>query len=95
MPLIKIDRNWFGRLTDRYYTLEVEHRVLLAMLDHVKTQNPAIANQLDVLQEITTDSVRNEWIEEHSQLGSAWAVEDDDAFLRVLAQFLSRRLGGQ
>jgi hypothetical protein len=95
MPLIQVDRDLFRRLVDRYYKLEIEHRGFRAMFDAAKANNLALSNEMEATYQRITDSLRNDWIELDSELGDAWAIEDDDAFLRVLSQFLSDRESGQ
>jgi hypothetical protein len=95
MPLITIDRDWFGLLVDRYYKLEIEHRGFRVVIDDFKARNSAFANDIEGVFQMKTDALRNDWIEADSQLNSAWAVEDDDEYLRVLGQFLSERLSGK
>jgi hypothetical protein len=95
MPQIKIDRNLFGRLVDRWNKLEIEQRGFREMLERVKQQNPARAADLEALYQVLTDSLRNEWREFDSGLKDAWATEDDDAFLGVLDRFLSHLENGR
>jgi hypothetical protein len=95
MPQIKIERNLFQRLVDRYYKLEIEHRGFRAMLDETKRRNPQNAKDIEAVYQMKTDLLRNDWIEFDSALSDASATGDDEAFLAVLDRFLSHRETGQ
>ncbi len=97
MPLITIDRNLFRHLVDRWYKLEIQHRGFRELLEETKYRDSARSADIEALYQMKTDSLRNdpEWIEFDSESSGAWATEDDETFLRVLDQFLSRRESGQ
>ena len=95
MPLIQVDRDWFGRLTDRYFELELQMRAYRALLIEVSRANPELAKRFENRHQVAIDQEAVRLMNEQGAMTDAWVAEDDETFLQLLSQFLSERASGQ
>lgn len=95
MATIQVDRNLFGLLVDRWAQADLEVHAYRQVVRRAEQEHPDAAKVFHLLLDFARNDQNARNMEIDSEMGTAWTVQDDEAFLRLLEFALCRSQSDQ